>query len=545
MGVWARDDSANWVFEPEIASADNFIILRTYMKYAELLARVRDKLHIRASDITVKMGYQYPAWMDIADGNSGRPEYITDDLQVENFVEMRRKIEEVNLCVTVAKQVHGIPTMVPTDQMNLQQTKAMSESDSESLGESGFMAEDEWHALALEETLPGGGTGTILEGGGEEGIVRLNSEPGGEGGIRIDCPIVTNMPPLRSRLPMKKRKLTTADMVNCSVTRPTTGIRIAEPPRSEYIRRHHPCPAGDKGKRVMHGTGDGSDSDSDDGGDGRVPTYNPPAVDGVGNSNVRRELFPANITPAELEFGIGESATNPNDDPDVGNALQKWGRFNEALQNLLSDISCDNVLFNRDAPPVFNGPELEGVDAAVEDVSYEGDKLFVGRVFPHSHHAACTVHLWRNVNVAYKSKRLAGLLSRAAKAYTLTEFNKEFLEIQRISPGCAAYLVDIAANIGVETDAMAAPEYFVETWKLGFAQNIYPVPSVGGERVGIGAGTRSDLMPPAVKRPPGRPRKIIILSRGEFKRSGKKSGRRCTRCRRQGHNKASCRHGMP
>lgn len=65
------------------------------------------------------------------------------------------------------------------------------------------------------------------------------------------------------------------------------------------------------------------------------------------------------------------------------------------------------------------------------------------QVYPNSHHAACTIHLWRNVNASFKSKRLAGLVSRAARAFTVAEFNKQFLEIQRINPGCAAYLVDI------------------------------------------------------------------------------------------------------
>ncbi|CAA7018907.1 unnamed protein product [Microthlaspi erraticum] len=73
----------------------------------------------------------------------------------------------------------------------------------------------------------------------------------------------------------------------------------------------------------------------------------------------------------------------------------------------------------------------------------------------------------------------------------------------------------------------------------GFDLKIYHVPSVGDGA--LGGAFNGELLPPDVKRPPGRPKKICILSRGEFKRSGRKGGRRCTTCRRQGHNKASCR----
>ncbi|CAN6851335.1 unnamed protein product [Brassica oleracea var. botrytis] len=59
------------------------------------------------------------------------------------------------------------------------------------------------------------------------------------------------------------------------------------------------------------------------------------------------------------------------------------------------------------------------------------------------YHVICVVHLWRNVIAKYKSGRLANLMSAPARAFTVTEFNKKFIEIQKISPNCAAYLVDI------------------------------------------------------------------------------------------------------
>ncbi|RID45340.1 hypothetical protein BRARA_I02079 [Brassica rapa] len=287
-------------------------------------------------------------------------------------------------------------------------------------------------------------------------------------------------------------------------------------------------------------------------------------------------------------------------------------------------------------------------------------------------HVICVVHLWRNVMAKYKSSRLANLMSAAARAFTVTEFNKKFIEIQKISPNCAAYVVDIgfdqwsrvyfrgnrfnimdsniaeswngvfkeareyllitmfeyirttvmswfalrrakstrkqgtitpnvrklveenfdlstamavrdiadleyqvqdptgecftvlldpgtctcgeyqligipcmhalacSTRVGFPSDALVAPAYRVPTWRQGFIGKIYPVPSVGG--LELGSGTRAPLLPPAVRRPPGRPRKVSILSRGEYKKGGSSSNRKCKRCGRLGHNRASCRN---
>lgn len=65
------------------------------------------------------------------------------------------------------------------------------------------------------------------------------------------------------------------------------------------------------------------------------------------------------------------------------------------------------------------------------------------QVYNHAQHVICVVHLWRNVIAKYKSSRLANLMSADARAFTVTEFNKKFIEIQKISPNFAAYLVDI------------------------------------------------------------------------------------------------------
>ncbi|KAL0729847.1 hypothetical protein Bca4012_025940 [Brassica carinata] len=238
------------------------------------------------------------------------------------------------------------------------------------------------------------------------------------------------------------------------------------------------------------------------------------------------------------------------------------------------------------------------------------------KVYNHAQHVIFVFHLWRNVMAKYKISRLANLMSSAARAFTVTEFNKKFIEIQKISPNCAAYLVDIGfdqwtrvhfrgnrfkvmdSNIaeswnGVLKEAREYPlitmfEYIRTTVMYWFAlprakstreqgtitpnvrklveenfdlstamavhdiadleyqvqdptrecftvllgpgtctcgelhRKIYLVPSVGG--LELGSGTRAPLLPPAVRRPPGRPRKVRILSRGEYKEEARQTG---------------------
>ncbi|CAN7030275.1 unnamed protein product, partial [Brassica rapa subsp. trilocularis] len=50
-----------------------------------------------------------------------------------------------------------------------------------------------------------------------------------------------------------------------------------------------------------------------------------------------------------------------------------------------------------------------------------------------------------------------------------------------------------------------------------------------------------DVNPPASRRPPGRPRKNRILSIGEYQTRGPRKRTLCGRCKRPGHNRATCK----
>lgn len=61
-------------------------------------------------------------------------------------------------------------------------------------------------------------------------------------------------------------------------------------------------------------------------------------------------------------------------------------------------------------------------------------------------HAACIVHLQRNIQSSFKAPNLSFLVSEAARAFRLTGFDKLFGEIRVTDPDSAEYL----ENIGFE-----------------------------------------------------------------------------------------------
>ncbi|XP_024010144.1 uncharacterized protein LOC112085222 [Eutrema salsugineum] len=64
----------------------------------------------------------------------------------------------------------------------------------------------------------------------------------------------------------------------------------------------------------------------------------------------------------------------------------------------------------------------------------------IWKVYPMSSHAACIVHLQRNVVTNFKPDMPSHLTSQAGRAYRLSEFARVFEEIRTIDSSCAEYL---------------------------------------------------------------------------------------------------------
>lgn len=76
----------------------------------------------------------------------------------------------------------------------------------------------------------------------------------------------------------------------------------------------------------------------------------------------------------------------------------------------------------------------------------------------------------------------------------------------------------IAAAVaeGVPIQGLMAPEYSIETWRMSYHGTIKPVPDVGDVFPLPEPVASLQLFPPSTRRPPGRPKKKRIPSRGEF-----------------------------
>ncbi|XP_024011367.1 uncharacterized protein LOC112086626 [Eutrema salsugineum] len=102
----------------------------------------------------------------------------------------------------------------------------------------------------------------------------------------------------------------------------------------------------------------------------------------------------------------------------------------------------------------------------------------------------------------------------------------------------------IAAGIrdGVRVETLVNVHYTVQYRRLAYEAMIMPVPDMDTLERTTNESGKVRLGPPNVRRPPGRPKKTRIFSKGEFKRVAR---RRCTRCRVRGHNKSTCKGPIP
>lgn len=89
-------------------------------------------------------------------------------------------------------------------------------------------------------------------------------------------------------------------------------------------------------------------------------------------------------------------------------------------------------------------------------------------------------------------------------------------EFQLLQIPCK-HAVAAAVRAGVPVSSLAGATFRVDVRKLAYDGHIMPVPDMDAIRPSAADVGGGNLAPPAVRRPPGRPRKQRILSRGEFK----------------------------
>ncbi|CAN6923546.1 unnamed protein product [Brassica oleracea] len=399
-GTLVREGEGPWLFDTQTEEGTKFITVKSGLGYEELVHLVKDCLAIDSANVTLKLSYQYPTWMLIDDEDGSAPQFISDDHELEVFVQMRQKIEEVNLFVTISQCIDGVTTAQDKPHFSNVTDQTLLDKDDGDTETTDATTEEEWLEFALSETPltcpPQKNTA-----GGSFRVTEQDTIPYMHNGIEIQ----ENQPIILLRSPQ-----------NSSETR-GKGKELA----LEVAPAYEPYDFGVRNsvRRIEHTSGEGEP-----------------------NRPVKRRLFPTSRTASEAEMELvptqGPDETFHQPEPatqavggEGSSGLTHWTSFQDALHQILDDETSQNVLFGRDAPPVIESVENDGLESALKAVPYQGDNLFVGQVYPHAQHAACTVHLWRNIKSRFKSKRLASLMGAAARAYIVSEFNKKFLDIQR------------------------------------------------------------------------------------------------------------------
>ncbi|CAA7031898.1 unnamed protein product [Microthlaspi erraticum] len=115
----------------------------------------------------------------------------------------------------------------------------------------------------------------------------------------------------------------------------------------------------------------------------------------------------ANFQVFPLAYAVFDSENNDS-----------WTWFLEKLEKILADSSSRTIISDR-CPSI---------------------KVAKAKIYPKAHHAACIVHLARNVTACYKSKGLAKMVISAAFQYRIGGFRKIYNDIRAASPDCARYL---------------------------------------------------------------------------------------------------------
>lgn len=162
-----REVDPTWHFEPDISKGNAQIRLYSGMSFAHLRAKVKDKLRLRAHNISVKLSYQYQEWLVIDDNDGSTPHYITEDHEVAIFIEMRRKIEEVNMFVTVSVNQTGMESSRQEDAKLTPVRLETDVEDAQTSDEDDYESDDECHDFAMSETpltAPGGMQALVVAG---------------------------------------------------------------------------------------------------------------------------------------------------------------------------------------------------------------------------------------------------------------------------------------------------------------------------------------------------------------------------------------------
>ncbi|KAF3532204.1 hypothetical protein DY000_02040060 [Brassica cretica] len=311
-GTLVREGEGPWLFDTQTEEGTKFITVKSGLGYEELVHLVKDCLAIDSANVTLKLSYQYPTWMLIDDGDGSAPQFISDDHELEVFVQMRQKIEEVNLFVTISQCIDGVTTAQDKPHFSNVTDQTLLDKDDGDTETTDATTEEEWLEFALSETPltcpPQKNTA-----GGSFRVTEQDTIPYRHNGIEIqeNQPIILLLSPQNSSETRGKGKELALE------------VAPAYEPYDFGVRNSL--------RRIEHTTGEGEP-----------------------NRPVKRRLFPTSRTASEAEMELvptqGPDETFHQPEPatqavggEGSSGLTHWTSFQDALHQILDDETSQNA----------------------------------------------------------------------------------------------------------------------------------------------------------------------------------------------------------
>ncbi|KAK8689067.1 hypothetical protein V6N13_087798 [Hibiscus sabdariffa] len=167
----------------------------------------------------------------------------------------------------------------------------------------------------------------------------------------------------------------------------------------------------------------------------------------------------------------------------------------------------------------------------------------IAKLFPHSEHMTCVRHLYTNIKSEdfNKGKHLKDLFWKAARSTTVTDFNDTLEEIKSVSSKSYDWLLNINPDQWPESHVHEC--YTKTTQERIYSNFINPIrgPNQWTPQEGC-----LPILPPPLRRPPGRPHKSRRKEADEPATTSTKLSRKyvklkCTKCGKPGYNIRTCK----
>ncbi|CAE5994134.1 unnamed protein product [Arabidopsis arenosa] len=510
-GEWRKDDEGCYEHVSALEGFTMAVWLRETDGYNKVVNAVKERLALRETD-DIELSYQWPQWMMGPDWKRANPIHILDDEDMTLVMVIRADLEEVHLRVKVIRG--GLEKNVNSYKSHLDLGGLTSEQISDKYAET----RQSYNTEKRKATASEKGKGHVTE-----ATVFQNAHANGlsDESLRLTLS--------GASMATSQQTILTLSSSNSSFGTPTTQSTSISFSTEELM-------------------------------DGEIKNTSPTGVIGP---NTMEDYYtdadgPLCLTPrVPLEVGkiLGTPVMEKGSGSSQGKEVPEGDR-----QMVVRETPFPTVLYDRDAPPYFDDPgEEDYLQRSLKDADYEGDDIFVGRLFknkddcctklaihairrkfhfihakscptmviavcvgttspwrvyttkledserfevrtatlqhtcsvdargdfhkqaskvvigklmrtryvgvgkgprpnelqrmlrqefslnvyPMASHAACVVHLKRNIIAIFKNEALGSLVSSAARAYRLCDFNKIFAEIRAMNGPCADYLTGI------------------------------------------------------------------------------------------------------